>query len=371
MRLGLIIYGSLKQNSGGYRYDRTLVTHLRQQGHQVKLIPLPWRSSLAHLADNFSTPLISKIKTLHLDILLQDELNHPSLFLLNRRLKAQLSVPIISIVHHLRSSEEHPVLLKSIYGAMERRYLNSVDGFIFNSKTTRDVVTSLLDHAKPGVVALPGGDRLAPQITLAEIRQRARQSGPLRVLFLGNLIHRKAPQLLLEAAAVLPPGSVQLTFAGGARSEPGYAAFLKKLVKQYGLGSQVEFCGHLADKELRARMRSSQVLAVPSSYEGFGIAYVEGMGFGLPAIGTRAGAAPELIRPGRTGYLIDAGNARQLALILERLNADRALLARLGVAARKQWAKHPTWEQTLAGIEDFLSHYNHATSRLAYRWRKQ
>jgi glycosyltransferase involved in cell wall biosynthesis len=130
------------------------------------------------------------------------------------------------------------------------------------------------------------------------------------------------------------------------------------LAHQHGLVPWVEFCGHLNDRALRARLRANQVLAVPSTYEGFGIAYLEGMGFGLPAIGARAGAAPELISHGRNGYLIDVGSARHLADQLGRLHADRSLLAKMGVAARDQWSRQPTWKQGLVRIENFLSSYN-------------
>ncbi len=371
MRFGLIIYGRLQQNSGGYLYDRKLVDHLRRQGHHVSVISLPWRNYAAHLTDNFSSSLVSKLKKLKPDILLQDELNHPSLFLLNKRIKADLSIPIIAIVHHLRSSENHSVLIKPIYRAIETRYLNGVDAFIYNSLTTRKVVASLLRRAQPGVVAQPGGDRLAPRISATQIRRRARQPGPLRVLFLGNLIRRKAPHVLLEAAAALERGSLQLTFAGGAQAEPSYARSLKSLSRQHRLHPWVEFCGHLNDKQLRARLRFSQVLAVPSIYEGFGIAYLEGMGFGLPAIAARAGAAPRLIRHGRTGYLIEVGNAGQLANTLKRLHAHRALLAQMGLAARNFWPQQPTWKQSMARLEVFLSSYNRATSRSAKTRRKK
>lgn len=42
--------------------------------------------------------------------------------------------------------------------------------------------------------------------------------------------------------------------------------------------------------------KNAHTLIVPSSYEGFGIVYLEGMSFGLPAIGTTAGAASELVQ---------------------------------------------------------------------------
>jgi glycosyltransferase involved in cell wall biosynthesis len=358
VRVGLIIYGGLDQASGGYLYDRKLVEYLRQQGDHVEMISLPWRNYLRHLTDNFSSSLLDQIKSLNFDILLQDELNHPSLFLLNSRIKKHSSLHIISIVHHLRSSEQHPALLKFFYRLIEHAYLRSVDGFVFNSHTTRQVVEPVLRATTKHVVAQPAGDRLAAHISDDEIRARAMQPGPLQVIFLGNLIPRKAPHLLLHAAASLPAADFHFSFAGSREADPRYAAQLAGLVTQLGLSERVEFLDHLADADLAARLRASHVLALPSSYEGYGIAYLEGMGFGLPAIGTRAGAAGEIISHGQNGYLIDVGSSDQLAVHLQALHADRNLLARLGIAARQNYEKHPTWQDSLEKIRNFLFNYN-------------
>ncbi|HSQ38585.1 MAG TPA: glycosyltransferase family 4 protein, partial [Anaerolineales bacterium] len=92
-----------------------------------------------------------------------------------------------------------------------------------------------------------------------------------------------------------------------------------------------------------------------SSYEGFGIVYLEGMGFGLPAIGTTAGAAGEIIRDSETGYLIAPNDSAALASRLAGLSADRGLLTRLSLNALQRYRIQPTWEQTAKNIRGFLS----------------
>ena len=124
MKLGLLIYGSLDTLSGGYLYDRKLVEYLRTQGDTVEIISLPWRNYAAHLTDNFHFRLPPG-----LDLLIQDELNHPSLISANSR---SHPYPIISLIHHLRCSEQRPAWQNWFYRIIEKRYLNSVDGFIFN-----------------------------------------------------------------------------------------------------------------------------------------------------------------------------------------------------------------------------------------------
>jgi glycosyltransferase involved in cell wall biosynthesis len=93
---------------------------------------------------------------------------------------------------------------------------------------------------------------------------------------------------------------------------------------------------------------------VPSSYEGFGIVYLEGMAFGLPAIGTTAGAASEIISDGENGYLISPDDAAMLAERLSTLAHDQDLLADMSVKALDRYHEQPTWEQTAASIRQFL-----------------
>src|SRR5512136_3108376 len=186
MRIGLVIYGRLDSLSGGYLYDRKLVAHLQKQGDSVEIISLPWRNYLLHLKDNFSFKLFRRLADLQVDLLLQDELNHPSLFILNQHLRRQIDYPIVSIVHHLRINEAFPEWQSRIYRMIEQHYLFGVDGFIFNSLTTCREVDSLHIESnvrrRPSLIAYPGGDHLNPSISESEIIQRA-QNKTLQLLF--------------------------------------------------------------------------------------------------------------------------------------------------------------------------------------------
>ena len=160
MRVGLIIYGDLSITSGGYLYDRQLVRYLQEQGDEVEIISLPWRNYGRHLLDNLRLILAQRLRQSNFDILLQDELNHPSLFWLNRRLRSHITFPLISIVHHLRSSEQHPKWQLKFFRQVERSYLQTIDGFVFNSETTRATVIALSGQDKPGIVAYPAGNHV-------------------------------------------------------------------------------------------------------------------------------------------------------------------------------------------------------------------
>ncbi len=346
MKIGFVIYGSLDTVSGGYLYDRKLVEYLRAQGDSVEIISLPWRTYAAHLTDNFWFRLAGNY-----DVIIQDELDHPSLIAANLR---ERTYPIVSLVHHLRCSESRPNWQNIFYRFVEKQYLQSVDGFIFNSRTTKGVVNRLIGDGKPNIVAYPPTDRFGASLSEDEIRKRAR-SGEFRILFLGNVIHRKGLHTLIEAIGGRQ-SAFRVDVVGSLNSEQRYAEEMKRQVRVNGLPSSVNFHGALDNKPLIEKLRQAHVLVVPSSYEGFGIAYLEGMCFGLPAIGTTAGAAVEIIMHGKDGYLIEPGDSETLAKLLNKLAADQELLVQMSRNARIRYDSQPKWEKTASQIREFLFH---------------
>ncbi len=353
MRIGLLIYGSLDTLSGGYLYDRKLVAHLRARGDSVEIVSIPWRNYARHLSDNFSNSLAKKLENLPVDVLIQDELNHPSLAWINRRVK--FPYPVLALVHHLRADELRPAWQNRFYRAVERRYLNSVDGFIFNSQTTRRAVDRVSKiGGRPWVIATPAGDRFTPQISPAQVAARAAEPGPLRLLFIGNLIRRKGLHTLIAALAQMPPGTAVLDVAGSPAAAPLYARKIQARVESENLQAVVRFHGALPDAALENLLKNCQVLTVPASYEGFGIVYLEGLGHGLPAIGTTQGAAREIIIPGECGQLIRPEDADALTQILQNWQRDRQHLAFLSQNALGRYSQFPGWEESMAKIRVFL-----------------
>lgn len=354
MKIGLLIYGSLETLSGGYLYDRQMVKHLRAHGHTVRVVSLPWRNYPRHLLDNLSPAAAHHLTAADRDVDLWviDELCHPSL----THLAGRLRHPRVVLVHHLRVSEAHPPIWMPAYRTIERTFLRQADAFIFNSHSTARSVEALLgQHLNhPAVVAPPAADRFKDLPDLSYIQKRAQAPGPLRVIFIGNLIARKCVETLLQALRQLPPEAAELDVVGDPRIEPAYVRRLQALSRQPELRGRVRFHGRLDAAPLSELLRRAQVLAVPSQYEGFGIVYLEGMAFGLPALGSAHGGAAEIITPGQDGWLLEPGDAKTLADHLRRLHADRALLARMGQSARARFDRHPTWQESMARIRNFL-----------------
>ena len=354
MRIGLLICGDLDILTGGFLYDRMLVKYLREQGEEVEVISTPWRAYGLHLFDNVSRSLLKRLRAANLDVLIQDELAHPSLFLLNKRLKRHVKYPIITLVHLLRSSETHPAPLKQLYGAVEKRYLKSVDGAIYNCETTRMSVERLLGKKLSFVVAHPGRDHLRQGLSLEEVAARAKQIGPLRIISIANVLPNKGLSVLIEALSKLPADSWRLKVLGSLKMDASYVAAIRRQIAEAGLTAHVSLPGTVPNGEMPAHLAGSDLLVVPSYYEAFAIAYLEAMSFGLPVIASTAGGARELITHGQEGFLLSPGDADTLAHYLQQVIQDRERLLQMSLAARRRVDAHPTWAQSFGRVREFL-----------------
>lgn len=354
MRIGFIIYGSLDTLTGGYLYDRFVVKGLTERGHEVEVISLSAGSYFRRLLLGFTPALSQRLMAGKFDILIQDELCHPSLFLVNKRLRQQAGPRLIALVHHILSGEPRYQWKNRIFSLVERSFLGSVDGFIHNSKTTQKTVASLVAHNLPEVVAYPAGNRFGNPLTAEVIAKRCQAAGPLELIFLGIVVPRKGLLPLLSALAQLDSNIWRLSIVGGLDFDPDYTARVRKLTRQLGLSDSVRFLGPLQDDDLVQMLSKSHIFCMPYAYEGFGIAILEAMAFGLPAIGCSNGAAHETINHGENGFLLAPSDLAGLAPLLLGLHHDRKKLQQMALAAYSTYASRPSWRDNITAIEAFL-----------------
>ena len=354
MHIGLIIYGRLDLLTGGWLYDRLLVEDLRERGHTVEVIALKQRRYVRNLADNFSRRLYRRLVDNDCELLLQDGLVHPSLAGLNRRIKRRHSRPLITIVHQVLCRQPLTQFRRLFYQAMERRYFKSVDGFIFNSETTRANVENLIGVPRPAVVASPGGNRLGCLATDTLIDARSHRSGPLELISVGNLTPNKGVLPLIAALARLPREIWRLALIGSLTMDRAYVNRVRALIARLGLEDRIEVAGPLDNQALAGRLEDSHVFVLPFSYEGFGIACLEAMAWGLPVVGSSRGALKEFVLDGTNGVLIPPGDLDGFAQRVQGLHADRKRLTVYGQQALKTYHRRPTWRDSFQKIHEFL-----------------
>jgi N-acetyl-alpha-D-glucosaminyl L-malate synthase BshA len=105
------------------------------------------------------------------------------------------------------------------------------------------------------------------------------------------------------------------------------------LAREMGLADHVTFLGKQGHVERLIPL--AHVLLMPSELESFGLAALEGMACGVPAVTTRVGGLPELVTDGVDGYLEAPGDIAAQAARAVSLLTDEALYRRMSGAARR------------------------------------
>ena len=354
MRIGFVLCGDLSTRTGGFLYDRMLIRALQERGVEVEIFQLPWRSYPLSLIKSSLSTTLDWMNTEKVDLIIEDELAHPSLITANRMIRKRSGKPLVSLVHHLRSSEDHPELLNRFYRRVEHQYLNTLDGVIANSAPTLAAVRSTAQRELPALVAPPGRDHFDTRISTTQIEARSHQDGPLEVLFLGSVIPRKRLEDLIEAIAILSDVELRLTVVGRQSGSDRYVRGIKQLIRSRGLEGCVIWRGELPDDDLSRQLAGSHLLIVPSSHEGFGIAYLDAMGYGVVPVGTISGGASTLIDHAKTGFLISPGDIQALSEHMRRLALDRELLNSMALKALHRHQQQPTWEEVTDTVYKYL-----------------
>ncbi|MCZ0732942.1 glycosyltransferase family 4 protein [Phreatobacter sp. AB_2022a] len=154
---------------------------------------------------------------------------------------------------------------------------------------------------------------------------------PVEFVSVMRLEKRKRPRALVLAFAAalegLPSQAARLTIVG----DGGERAGLEKLVAARGLADRIRFAGSRPRPEIRDLLHGSDVFALASRLEAFGIAALEARAAGLPVITLKASGARDFLDDGKDALL--AEDDSQLADALRRLVLDPALRGRLAAAA--------------------------------------
>ncbi len=181
--------------------------------------------------------------------------------------------------------------------------------------------------------------RGASLVTVAHLVARKRHGDVLRALW---LLRESHPELHWEVVGDGPE-----------------RAPLERMAADLGLDKRVQFRGQLPPAEARSAAQAACVFVLPSVDEAFGVAYVEAMAGGVPAIGCRGEPGPEEIAATGGGLrLVAPGDPEALAAELRSLVDEPGWRRELGAAARATVEAGFTWERcgraTVAAYEAAL-----------------
>ena len=152
--------------------------------------------------------------------------------------------------------------------------------------------------------------------------------GPVKLLFLGLIGQRKGLFDLLkvlERHHELFKGKLVLTIGGN-----GEVDRLTKTLTEHHPDGDVLFAGWVVGEQKNQLLRDCDIYILPSHNEGLPISILEAMAFGKPVISTTIGGIPEIVIPGKNGWLFNPGDLNALAAILSEVVSKRELLREYG-----------------------------------------
>ena len=187
---------------------------------------------------------------------------------------------------------------------------------------------------------------------------RPPRDGPPTLVTVAHLVARKRHADVLRALAVLSQRHPTLRYAIVGDGPERTA--LEGLAVRLGIAERVDFHGQLPPARAVEQARRCTLFVMPSTEEAFGVAYVEAMAGGLPAIGCRGEPGPEEIAAAGDGFLlVPPGDIERLTQRIDELLSDSHRLREVGQRARATVAAHFTWEgcgrRTLAAYEHALA----------------
>jgi teichuronic acid biosynthesis glycosyltransferase TuaC len=258
--------------------------------------------------------------------------------------RARLGVPTVVSVHGgdvLAVADESPAGWRAVTGglAAARLVLANSGGIAARCRALGARRTRVV-HLGTDVPAAP-----------------ARELEPETLVTVGHLVARKRHADVLRALWLLRDGHPELrwTVVGDGPERPR----LEALARELGLAERVAFRGALAPAQAAAAVRSAAAFVLPSVDEAFGVAYVEAMAAGIPAVGSRGEPGPEEIAAAGGGMrLVAPGDPEALAAELRALLEEPRWRRELGQAARATVQAAFTWpgcgQATVAAYEEAL-----------------
>ncbi|MHC1550971.1 glycosyltransferase family 4 protein [Phyllobacterium sp. K27] len=325
--------GDLETRTGGYGYDRQIVSELRKSGWQVSLVPLgagfpfPDDATLQKAEETLGGLAEGAL-------VLIDGLAYGAFSKIAARLSAKLK--IIALVHHPLASEGNmPEQQQIALADSEREALAYAKTVLVTSSATRQQLVSDYGVTEDRIiVAIPGTER--------GIRSRRNSKIP-RISSIGSVIPRKGHDVLIAALSTITDLSWECSIVGNRTMDVDYDAALQKQISDSGLEDRIRLVGQVDNTRLE--LASADIFALASRYEGYGMVFAEALSHGLPIIACRAGAIPEVV-PVDAGILVPPDDPAAFGDALRRVLEDKELANQLADASFHHSKLLPQWADT-------------------------
>jgi glycosyltransferase involved in cell wall biosynthesis len=342
MKLALLVPGPFDTISGGYIYDRRMVEGLRALGHEVQVVELAGRHPLPDAAAEAAA--CAALAALPADArIVIDGLGLPAFLPVEDALATRGAV---GLIHHPTALETgFPEADRVALRHRERALLPKLARLIATSPLTARRLPEEFDVDPARVAVVEPGTGPA--------RRAAGSGGPgCAILSVGTLVPRKGHDVLLRALGRLTDLDWRLTIVGGAR-DPVHAHGLAALAEELAIAPRVTFAGELDQPALDALYHQSDLFALATHWEGYGMVAAEAMAHGLPLAITAGGAVAELV-PAGSAITAAPGDHASLSRGMRRPIFDTAIRAQMAEASWQGGQALPRWADRAAAFAAVL-----------------
>lgn len=202
--------------------------------------------------------------------------------------------------------------------------------FIVLSDMEKDILQRRFGAKR--VAVLPNCVDLSDAEAYAQENAARDESEPLRIGYLGRIEPNKGMTELLAACQQLKKEGVayKLVIAGKEQTEGEYLPLFDKW-----LGDSFEYAGLVSGKSKCDFLRSLDAFILPTYFEGLPMSLLETMSYGVTPVVTPVGSIPQVVKDGVNGMFITDHDSDSIVSAIKRLDEDRSILRKLGVAARE------------------------------------
>jgi phosphatidylinositol alpha-1,6-mannosyltransferase len=242
-----------------------------------------------------------------------------------------------------------------------QRIASGLDVVTYISDYTRDRLAPALG-ARTRLAQLSPGvdvDRFTPDADGSGVRRRYGLGGAPVVVCVSRLVARKGQDVLVAGwpRVLARHPSARLLLVGGGPAEAG----LRRAVAAGGVADSVVFTGPVNPDELPGHYAAGDVFAMPCrtrraglDVEGLGIVFLEAAACGRPVVAGTSGGAPEAVRQGVTGHVVDPRSPAAVADTIAGLLADSDRARAMGAAGRAWVEERWSWTRIAATFADLL-----------------
>lgn len=183
----------------------------------------------------------------------------------------------------------------------------------------------------------------------SELKRSLGLTGKKVIVSVGRLVHRKGQDVLIAAMPQvlreIPDAHLLLI------GEGPYRQYLETRVKKLQIDSHVTFLGRISHADLPRYICVGEVFAMPArsrlaglEVEGLGIVYLEASACGLPVIAGNSGGAPDAVRDGVTGLIINGKDPQAVTQSIVKLLGAPESARQMGLAGRAWIIEEWRWQ---------------------------